>query len=109
MLRRLSVVLLLVANANVFAGVTIELDVHGLTCGFCVDAVQRNLSKLPGVKTVQISLQSNKVRIESDEENLDLDQVKQTILDSGFTPVNVHVVGDVQAVPDKSCRRTGCL
>jgi copper chaperone CopZ len=96
MLRRLGVTLLLLATANVFAGEMIEVDVHGMTCAFCVDAVQRNLGKLPDVKTVQVSLESSKVRIESSEDHLDVDRVKQTILDSGFTPVSVQVVGETQ-------------
>lgn len=97
MLRRLGVTLLLLATANVFAGETIEVEVHGMTCAFCVDAVQRNLGKLPDVKTVQVSLENNKVRIESSEDQVDVERVKKTILDSGFTPVSVQVVADGKA------------
>lgn len=100
MLRKLGVTLLLLATANVFAGETIEVDVHGMTCAFCVDAVQRNLGKLPDVKTVQVSLENNKIKIESNENHLDMDRVKQTILDSGFTPVSVQVVSEAQGASD---------
>lgn len=77
-----------------FAESTIEVDIHGMTCGFCVDAVQRNLSKLPDIKQVEVSLASKKLRIQTQDKNIDIERVKQTIVDSGFTPVAVTTLND---------------
>ncbi len=78
---------LLAMQAN--AGEVVEIDVHGMTCGFCVDAVQRNLRKLPDVEKAEVSLKLKKVRIHARENGLDIDRVRKTILDAGFTPIDV--------------------
>ncbi len=78
---------LLAAQAN--AGEVVEIDVHGMTCGFCVDAVQRNLRKLPDVEKAEVSLKLKKVRIHAKDNGLDIDRVRKTILDAGFTPIDV--------------------
>ena len=74
----------------------IEIDIHGMTCAFCVDSLQRNLGKLPDVKSVAVSLKLKKIHIETKSENADIKRIKQTILDTGFTPVKITSVPDVQ-------------
>lgn len=88
------IILLLALHANLFAGTTVEVDIHGMTCAFCVDAVRRNLIKLPDVNQVEVSLKNNRIRIHSDADKLDIERVKQTILDSGFTPIEVRTLED---------------
>ncbi len=83
---------LLAAQAN--AGEVVEIDVHGMTCGFCVDAVQRNLRKLPDVEKAEVSLKLKKVRIHAKDNGLDIDRVRKTILDAGFTPIDVKRVDE---------------
>ena len=74
----------------------IEIDVHGMTCAFCVDSLQRNLGKLPDVESAVVSLKHKKVRIETAGDSVDLERIKQTVLDSGFTPVKVTPLPDAQ-------------
>lgn len=74
----------------------IEIDIHGMTCAFCVDSLQRNLGKLPDVETAEVSLKLKKVRIETRGEAVDIERIKQTVLDSGFTPVKVTPLPDAQ-------------
>ncbi len=76
-----------VANAE-----TIEVDVQGLTCAFCVDSLQRQLKKLPHIEQVDVSLKNKKVRIVSSEEYIDFDQIREIVIDSGFTPVNIKII-----------------
>ncbi len=92
MKKRYAIILLLALHVNLFAGTTVEVDIHGMTCAFCVDAVQRNLNKLPDVDHVEVSLKSNRIRIQSNQDRLNIERVKQTILDSGFTPVEVRTL-----------------
>jgi copper chaperone CopZ len=73
---------------------TIEVDVHGLTCAFCVDSLQRQLKKLPGIETVDVSLKTKKVRIVSSSEHIDRARVRELVIDSGFTPVNIRTIQD---------------
>lgn len=74
----------------------IEIDIHGMTCAFCVDSLQRNLGKLPDVKSVEVSLKLKKIRIETKSEKADINRIKKTILDTGFTPVTITSVPDAQ-------------
>lgn len=76
------------------AGEVVEIDIHGMTCGFCVDAVQRNLRKLPDVEKAEVSLKRKKVRIHARDDGVDLDRVRKTILDAGFTPLDVERIDE---------------
>ena len=72
---------------------TIEVEVHGMTCSFCVDALQRKFKKVPHVTDVKVSLKLKKMRLETDDaKSPSLEEVKQTVLDSGFTPVKIEVL-----------------
>ncbi len=73
---------------------TIEVDVHGLTCAFCVDSLQRQLKKLPDIKQVDVSLKFKKVRIVSSAEHMDIARIRKIVIDSGFTPVNIRTIED---------------
>jgi len=77
-------------SQTVFAR-TIEIDVHGMTCAFCVDAVQRKFRKMESVSKVQVSLKLKKVRLETDENQPSIETIKKTILDAGFTPIKITV------------------
>ena len=88
--------LLVLGWVNPLSAEQIEIDVHGMTCAFCVDSLQRNLGKLPDVKSAEVSLKHKKVRIETAGDTVDIERIKQTVLDSGFTPVKVTPLHDAQ-------------
>ncbi len=92
----LTYALLTLVWVNPLSAGQIEIDVHGMTCAFCVDSLQRNLGKLPDVKSIEVSLKHKKVRIETAGDSVDIERIKQTVLDSGFTPVKVTHLPDVQ-------------
>lgn len=73
---------------------TIEIEVHGMTCSFCVDTLQRKFSKMDSVLKVDISLKMKKIRLETDEKQPKLELIKKAVLDSGFTPVKLTVLSD---------------
>ena len=86
------IVTLLLPSATTAA--TIEVDVQGLTCAFCVDSLQRQLKKLPDIEQVDVSLKSKKVRIVSSADHIDIDRIREIVIDSGFTPVHVSTIED---------------
>lgn len=73
---------------------TLEVEVDGMTCAFCVDSLERKLTAMPSVAKVQVSLKANKVRLETDGDTPSVETIKQAILDAGFTPVKVTVISD---------------
>lgn len=73
---------------------TVEVDVHGMTCAFCVDSLERKLGNMESVSKVQVSMKTKKVRLETDGDRPSIETIKQTILDAGFTPTNITVLSD---------------
>ena len=71
-----------------------EIDIHGMTCAFCVDGLERNLKKRTDIVDVQASLKHKRVRIETRGELVDLEAIRQTVIDAGFTPVRVERITD---------------
>ena len=93
MKKLLTVVLLGVCLTASGEARTIEAEVHGMTCSFCVDALQRKFNKVPHVTDVKVSLKLKKLRLQTDnDQSPSLKEVEKTILDSGFTPVKIKVL-----------------
>lgn len=79
--------------SNAARASTIEIDIHGMTCAFCVDALKRGLSKLSNIDQVDVSLKDKKIRIAASTK-LDIDTIKKIIINSGFTPIEIRTVDD---------------
>lgn len=80
---------LVIAAADPAQARRLEIDVHGMTCAFCVDSLQRSFGKIDAVKSIEISLELNKVRLETEAGLPDTETIRQIILDAGFTPVKI--------------------
>lgn len=78
-----------VANAR-----TVEIDVHGMTCAFCVDSLERKFGKMKSISKVEVSLKNKKIRLETDDTLPAIETIKQTVLDTGFTPVKIKVLNN---------------
>ncbi len=71
---------------------TIEIDVFGMTCPFCVDSLERKFGKIDSVSKVDVSLKLKKIRLETKDDSLSIEAIKKTVLDAGFTPTKVTVL-----------------
>jgi copper chaperone CopZ len=71
---------------------TLEIEVHGMTCAFCVDSLQRTFNKNPLVKKVDVSLEQKKVRLVTDGNLPTEETIRKMILDAGFTPIRITVL-----------------
>jgi len=89
---RLFVLLLGMLIVSVGYARTVEVDVHGMTCAFCVDSLERKFGEITSVSKVDVSLKQKKIRLETDSTEPSIETIKQTVLDAGFTPINVLVV-----------------
>lgn len=63
---------------------TITLDVTGMTCGGCENAVKRALSQVDGVSDVRPSHQARTVHLTYDPSKVDLAAVKSRIRALGY-------------------------
>ena len=70
---------------------TIEVEVHGMTCAFCVDSLERKFREMDSVEKVQVSLKTKIVRLETDENLPTIESIKKAVLDAGFTPTSITV------------------
>ena len=70
---------------------TIELSVDGMTCGHCVMSVSEELSEIPGVKNVEVILNSgatSKVTVLTDTP-LDYAALSDAVSEAGFKLVGI--------------------
>jgi copper chaperone len=62
----------------------IILSVTGMTCGGCVNSVQKVLTALPGVQSVEVTLSPGQARVAFDEARVDRAALVQAVVDAGF-------------------------
>ena len=62
----------------------IVLSVTGMTCGGCVNSVQKVLAALPGVQSVEVTLTPGQARVVVDPSRVDRPTLVRAIVDAGF-------------------------
>lgn len=68
----------------------ILLDVNGMTCDHCANAVCNALSALPGVEKVEADVMSNCVRVELDESLCETPQLVEAVCRAGYNVTGYH-------------------
>lgn len=63
---------------------TEKYDVTGMTCASCVAHVEKSVSKLNGVKTVNVNLLTNSMTVVFDEVNLNTNTIEKSVEDAGY-------------------------
>jgi Cu+-exporting ATPase len=63
---------------------TEKFDVTGMTCATCVAHVEKTVSKLVGVKTVNVNLLTNSMTVGFDEKNMDITMIENAVEDAGY-------------------------
>ncbi|MBT9258238.1 MAG: heavy-metal-associated domain-containing protein [Clostridiales bacterium] len=62
-----------------------ELVIRGMTCQHCVRSVEKALSAVPGVQSLQVSLEENKAWVEGDAP---LAALVEAVKEAGYEVVN---------------------
>lgn len=62
----------------------VTLNVQGMSCGHCVNTVEKNVGALAGVEQVKVNLAEGLVDVAFDDAQVSLDQIKETIDDQGY-------------------------
>jgi len=63
------------------------IPVKGMTCVNCAAAIQKDISKLAGVKNANVNFANEKAVVEFDPRTVGLDRFVETIQELGYTPV----------------------
>ncbi len=58
-------------------------QVQGMTCGHCVQSVTKEIGALPGVRGVDVELDSGRVTVTS-EQGLDREAVRAAVDEAGY-------------------------
>jgi len=70
-----------------YAGEMVEVEVEGMSCAACVYGLEMNLSKIEGVKAVNVSYPEKRGWVEmKDGVAANIDLINNAVLNSGFTP-----------------------
>ncbi len=69
----------------------VEIEVHGMTCAFCVDSLTRKFEKMSDVNEVKVSLKLKKILLQTSKDKPTLDALNKVVLDAGFTPVKIEI------------------
>ncbi|HEY9059559.1 MAG TPA: copper chaperone CopZ [Pseudobacteroides sp.] len=60
------------------------LNVEGMSCNHCENSVKKAVGALNGVGNVTVDLKSKKVTIEFDPSKVNVDIIKDAIVDQGY-------------------------
>ena len=62
----------------------VKFDIQGMTCSSCSAHVERAVSKLEGIKNVNVNLLSNNMIVEYDENKLNNEKIIKAVIDAGY-------------------------
>lgn len=65
----------------------VVIQVQGMSCNHCVQAVESALMKLEGVTEAKVSLAEKNVTVQYDENKVSVDKMKEAIEDQGYDVV----------------------
>ncbi len=63
---------------------TAILEVEGMSCGHCENAVKKSVGALDGISSVSVDLKGKKVTVEFDSERVTIKDIKDIIEDQGY-------------------------
>ena len=63
------------------------INVEGMSCSHCVNAVTKAVESLDGVSEVQLNLESKTASVDYDSNKITLDAIKAAIEDEGYDVV----------------------
>ena len=66
----------------------LKLEVHGMTCNGCENAIEKHVSALEGIATVKASHTDSTVLISYDASKCSLDAIKSKIDETGYKVIN---------------------
>ena len=78
-----------------------EIPVYGMTCQHCVNHVTKILEKFPSVEHVKVSLAESKATFDCDPAQVDLSDVRQEIVEAGYSMENLEDEQKKQEEPTK--------
>lgn len=86
-------ILLTLVTTSVFAS-TQKIEVNGMVCAFCAQGIEKILSKIETTKDVYVNLDEGFVILESTNDGVSEDKIKNIIGDSGYDVTKISLVNE---------------
>jgi len=84
----------------------VELPVFGLTCDKCVQAVEKALRGVPGVKKATVNLASARAFVDYDPDQVSLTALERAIRDAGYRTEGAKARFGIEGITCASCVTT---
>lgn len=83
-------------------------SIDGMTCAFCAQTVEKAAQKLPGVKTANVNLATEKMNIQFDSSALTEADIQKAVADAGYTAISntVKKTFNIEGMTCASCAQT---
>ena len=83
-------------------------SIEGMTCASCAQTVEKAAQKLPGVKTANVNLATEKMNIQFDSSALTEAEKKKAVADAGYTAISntVKKTFNIEGMTCASCAQT---
>jgi len=75
---------------------TEKFDVTGMTCASCVAHVEKSVSKLAGIKTVNVNLLTNSMSVSYDDQNLTTLNIEHAVEEAGYEAHVREIAGNAK-------------
>lgn len=60
------------------------IKVDGMSCDHCKNTIESALAKINGVRTAEVDLDKNEVRVDYDDNKVSMQEMKDAIEDQGY-------------------------
>ena len=84
----------------------VELPVFGLTCAKCLQAVEKALRGVPGVKKATVNLASARAFVDYDPDQVSLPTLERAIRDAGYRTEGAKARFGIEGITCASCVTT---
>lgn len=83
-------------------------SIYGMTCASCAQTVEKAAQKLPGVKTANVNLATEKMNIQFDSSALTEADIQKAVADAGYTAISntVKKTFNIEGMTCASCAQT---
>lgn len=83
-------------------------SIEGMTCASCAQTVEKAAQKLPGVKTANVNLATEKMNIQFDSSALTEADIQKAVADAGYTAISntVKKTFNIEGMTCASCAQT---
>ena len=85
-----------------------KFDIQGMTCSSCSAHVERAVSKLEGIKSVNVNLLSNNMIVEYDENIANNEKIIKAVIDTGYGARISGTEKNTQSKKRKSTKQSRC-